>query len=289
MKNVIFAGKCNGVGVSHVERDCDFLVSTGFYRNEYQIHYMLEGERFFYVGKKGCRMSKGALAFIDKEQIPFTNVIGGEYHNRILVELEEQWLKKADEAMEIDLRSFFQKNHGVILVHEDKRQIIESLLFKMKEVLGKQEATASAEVKIYILQIILMVMKGVGVKPEVYNIPEGKMLRYVKIREITNYIIGHCSEIYGLEDLARIFYMDKSYLSRIFKEVTNFTVNEFINCQRIGHAREYLLDPNLSIHEVSNKLGYESISYFDRVFKKYVGISPLQYRKSKLKVLKEDN
>lgn len=289
MKNVIFAGKCNGVGISHVERDCDFLESTGFYRNEYQIHYMLEGERFFYIGKKGCSMSKGTLSFIDKEQIPFTNVIGGEYHNRILVELEEHWLIQVSEAMEVDLCSFFRKNHGVILVHEEKRKMIELLLFKIEEVLAKEEATAQAEVKIYILEIILMVMKGAGVKPAEYNIPEGKMKRYVKVREITNYIIDHYAEIYGLEDLANILYMDKSYLSRIFKEVTNFTVNEFINCQRIGHAREYLLDSDLSIKEVSDKLGYESISYFDRVFKNYVGISPLQYRKSKLKERKEDN
>jgi AraC-like DNA-binding protein len=289
MKNVIFAGKCDGVGISHVERDCDFVESTGFYRNEYQIHYMLEGERFFYIGKKGCSMSKGTLCFIDKKQIPFTNVIGGEYHNRILLELEEHWLNQVSEVMEVDLSTFFAKNHGVILVHEEKRKIIESFLFQIEEVLERKEATAPAEVKIYIFQIILMVMKGIGVKPAEYNIPEGKMKRYVKVREITNYIIEHYSEIYGLEDLASILYMDKSYLSRIFKEVTNFTVNEFINCQRIGHARDYLLDDNLSIKEVSDKLGYESISYFDRVFKKYVGMSPLQYRKSKIKKHKEDN
>ena len=288
MKNVIFAGRCDGVGISHVARDCDFIESTGFYRNEYQIHYMLEGERLFYIGKKGCRMSKGTLSFIDKEQIPFTNVIGGEYHNRILVELEESWLIRVSEAMELDLRTFFRKNHGVVLMDDEHQRVIETLFLKMEEVFRKGEASAAAEVKIYILQIIIMVMKGAGIRPSEYSIPEGKMTRYVKVREITNYIIEHYSEVYGLEDLAGIFYMDKSYLSRIFKEVTNFTVNEFINCQRIGHARKYLLNRNMSIEEVSVKLGYESLSYFDRVFKKYVGMSPLQYRKSKLKETKEE-
>jgi YesN/AraC family two-component response regulator len=91
----------------------------------------------------------------------------------------------------------------------------------------------------------------------------------------------HYSEIYGLEDLAGIFYLDKSYLSRIFKEVTNFTVNEFINLQKIDHARNLILDDSLSIEDISKKLGYERLSYFDRVFKKYVGMSPLQYRKSR--------
>jgi AraC-like DNA-binding protein len=244
---------------------------------------MLEGERFFYIEKKGCIMSKGSLSFVDKEQIPFSNVIGGEYHNRILVELEEQWLVRVSESMEVDLRTFFRNNHGVVLMDESNRRVIDDLFLKIEEVFRKGLVSAATEVKILILQIILMVMNGGGVRPSEYNIPEGKMIRYVKVREITNYIMAHYSEVYGLEDLAKIFYIDKSYLSRIFKEVTNFTVNEFINCQKIGHAKEFLLNQNLSIGNVSEKLGYETMSYFDRVFKKYVGMSPLQYRKLKFK------
>uniref|UniRef100_UPI00325FF7C5 hypothetical protein n=1 Tax=Clostridium sp. NkU-1 TaxID=1095009 RepID=UPI00325FF7C5 len=47
MKEVIFTGKCNGIGISHVARDCDLAETIGFYKNEYQIYYILDGERFF--------------------------------------------------------------------------------------------------------------------------------------------------------------------------------------------------------------------------------------------------
>lgn len=48
MKELVFTGACRGIGVSHIIRDCDFTETTGYYRNEYQIHYICEGERFFF-------------------------------------------------------------------------------------------------------------------------------------------------------------------------------------------------------------------------------------------------
>ncbi len=281
MKEVIFAGKCDGIGISHVSRDCDLAETIGFYKNEYQIYYILDGERFFYSNNKSYKMSKGTLSFIDKKRIPFTNVIGGKYHERILIEIEETWLITAGNAMEIDLREFFCNFHGVLQMNSRQQEIIEKKLHKIENVLKAEKPYAAAEAKGLLFSILIMILNGAGTRQEEYHTLGGKMMRYVKVKEIMYYIMEHYSEIYGLEDLAGIFYLDKSYLSRIFKEVTNFTVNEFINLQKIDHARNLLLDDSLSIEDISKKLGYERLSYFDRVFKKYVGMSPLQYRKSR--------
>jgi AraC-like DNA-binding protein len=281
MKEVIFTGKCDGIGISHVSRDCDLAETIGFYKNEYQIYYILDGERFFYTNNKNYKMSKGTLSFIDKKRIPFTNVIGGKYHERILIEIEETWLISAGNTMELDLRGFFCNFHGVLQMNFRQQEMIEKKLHKMENVLKAKKPYASAEVKELLFSIIIMILNGAGTRQDEYNTPGGKMMRYVKVKEIMYYIMEHYSEIYGLEDLAGIFYLDKSYLSRIFKEVTNFTVNEFINLQKIDHARNLILDDSLSIEDISKKLGYERLSYFDRVFKKYVGMSPLQYRKSR--------
>lgn len=281
MKEVFFTGKCDGIGISHVARDCDLTETIGFYKNEYQIYYILDGERFFYQGSKSYRMDRGTLSFIDKRQIPFTNVIGGKYHERILIEVDEKWLVSMGKAMELDLIGFFTNYHGVYRLEGKHLAAVEKKLKKMEEVMVQKRSCAPAEVKNLLISVIVSMLYGAGTRCEEYNMPNGKMLRYAKAREIIQYIMEHYSEVYGLEDLAGIFYMDKSYLSRIFKEVTNFTVNEFINCQRIGHARDMLLDESLSMEEISQRLGYERLSYFDRVFKKYVGMSPLQYRKSK--------
>lgn len=50
---------------------------------------------------------------------------------------------------------------------------------------------------------------------------------------MAHYIVEHCTERISLEDLAGRFYINKFYLSRIFKEVTSFTINDYLNVNRI--------------------------------------------------------
>ena len=137
MKEVFFTGKCDGIGISHVARDCDLTETIGFYKNEYQIYYILDGERFFYQGSKSYRMDRGTLTFIDKRQIPFTNVIGGKYHERILIEVDEKWLVSMGKAMELDLIGFFANYHGVYRLEGKHLAAVEKKLKKMEEVMGQ--------------------------------------------------------------------------------------------------------------------------------------------------------
>lgn len=284
MKELVFSGACKGIGVSHIIRDCDFTETTGYYRNEYQIHYICEGERFFFISQKGYKMVCGAIAFIDKRQIPITNVVGGKFHDRFLIEIEEEWLISAGEAVGFDFLRFFQDYHGVLLLDEEEQLFMKDCIGILESNVGREGESCEAQAKIAVIRLILKVAGGMGGRAPECRFPQEKMMRYMKVHEISDYIVGHCSEISSLEELSRLFFIDKSYLSRIFKEVTNFTVNEFINCQRIGKARILIAETDKSMEEVARELGYESLAYFDRVFKKYTDITPLQYRKKKRKM-----
>lgn len=72
--------------------------------------------------------------------------------------------------------------------------------------------------------------------------------------------------------------MNKCYLSRIFKEVTGFTVNDYLHTYRIREACILLREGNMNVSEISEAVGYESLTYFDRVFRKHIGLSPMQYK-----------
>lgn len=283
MRRVKFAEKAEGVGISLVERDSDMAVVVGHYQNEYQIYYILQGERFFYTEENYYWMYPGTLSFVDKKRIPYTNVIGGKYHERVLIEIEERWLSHCAGLLGLDLPALFARWHGVMALDQGQQREIEAELQSLCEAREEDRAVLHGRIKLFVMQLLLRCARGEFAPVRAHILPQGKMKRYIKVREIIDYIMLHYNEIYGLEDVAQLFYLDKTYLARIFKEVTNFTVNEFINSQRIGVARELLINPELSMEEVSKRLGYERLSYFDRVFKKYMGISPLQYRKRKQK------
>lgn len=89
----------------------------------------------------------------------------------------------------------------------------------------------------------------------------------------------------SLNEVSRLFNINKNYLSRLMKDEIGLTFTEYLTYIRIGKAKEILTDPilNYNIAEISDKVGFKSQHYFSRVFKKEVGISPLEYKNNHIK------
>jgi len=82
-----------------------------------------------------------------------------------------------------------------------------------------------------------------------------------------------------IDDIAGAIHVSKYYFCRKFREATKMTVMEYVLKTRIVMASEMLKKERCSVTEVSSRCGFSSVSYFSRVFKREVGISPLEYRK----------
>ena len=82
-----------------------------------------------------------------------------------------------------------------------------------------------------------------------------------------------------IEKISKGINVSKSVLYRLFHSHFGKTLGSFLNSKRIEYARSLLLDTSMSIEEISEEAGFSSASYFSKVFKKEVGISPLKYRK----------
>jgi AraC family transcriptional regulator, arabinose operon regulatory protein len=82
------------------------------------------------------------------------------------------------------------------------------------------------------------------------------------------------------EQLAKRHHISHSTLRRIVSEYTGYPLNEYIHRLKMAEAKKILLNTELAIKEISDALGYKDVFYFSRLFKKYVGASPLIYRKN---------
>ncbi|MBR2889262.1 MAG: helix-turn-helix transcriptional regulator [Oscillospiraceae bacterium] len=100
-----------------------------------------------------------------------------------------------------------------------------------------------------------------------------------KIYSITGYIHTHYTEDLSLESLAQQFYISSCYLSRQFKEVTGFTLTDYIQMTRVRNVQALLINSRTPITEAASACGFASFSQFNRVFQKHIGMSPSQYRK----------
>jgi two-component system response regulator YesN len=98
------------------------------------------------------------------------------------------------------------------------------------------------------------------------------------MERILNYIEKNYYKNLKLETLAEIFNYNSAYLGKMFKSYTNNHFNDYLNIVRIEKSKELLMDDNLKVYAISEKVGYKNIDYFYIKFKKYVGVSPKEYR-----------
>ncbi len=96
--------------------------------------------------------------------------------------------------------------------------------------------------------------------------------------QVTNYIKHHISEAVTVEAIARHMYLSRPYLSAKFKEETGLSLTDFILNEKTEEAKRLLCYSEKSLLNIGNYLGFSSQSHFSRVFKKYSGYSPTEYR-----------
>jgi len=98
------------------------------------------------------------------------------------------------------------------------------------------------------------------------------------IHRLHSYIEEHLHEELSLNRLGEVVYLNASYLSRVYKQLTGTGLTDYITDYRIARAKQLLADPGLKIQEVSSQVGFESPSYFGQVFKRKTAMTPQEYR-----------
>lgn len=93
---------------------------------------------------------------------------------------------------------------------------------------------------------------------------------------MTRYIHEHYAEEVTLADLSNMVYISRNHLSIIFKNITGETFNTYLTRVRIEKARELLLERNMLVYEVAERVGYKNIPYFSTLFKKITGQNPTE-------------
>ncbi|WP_155286839.1 AraC family transcriptional regulator [Lacticaseibacillus zhaodongensis] len=99
------------------------------------------------------------------------------------------------------------------------------------------------------------------------------------INQAVQYIYDHLDDKVSLSGVSRQLGVSASYLSRIFRDTVGVSVNQFIVDVKLRQTVHYLLDTTISIRQIASGVGFTDQYYFSRVFKKNMGMSPLEYRK----------
>ncbi|HZI33697.1 MAG TPA: helix-turn-helix domain-containing protein [Candidatus Binatia bacterium] len=92
------------------------------------------------------------------------------------------------------------------------------------------------------------------------------------------YIQEHQTEEISLGQVAKAVNMSSYYFCKMFKKVTGINFTDYVARVRIEKSKNLLLNPNLRVSEIAFEVGFQSLTHFNRVFKKILGQSPTEYR-----------
>ncbi|MBQ8525467.1 MAG: PocR ligand-binding domain-containing protein [Clostridia bacterium] len=99
------------------------------------------------------------------------------------------------------------------------------------------------------------------------------------MEKATGYIRDNLDKNLTVRSISDNINISKSVLYKNFHSSFNCTVNQYINTKRVEKSTELLTDSDLSIEEISRKVGFSSAAYYSKIFKKLKGTSPLKFRK----------
>jgi len=154
---------------------------------------------------------------------------------------------------------------GVVVDEEKLREAY----FSTKVVPGKQHESIVKLLAIF-AQHLAMLSNQVVVRHENAEPPV--------ITRAKEYINEHQTENLRLGHVAKACNTSTFYFCKMFKKVTGINFTDYLSRVRIEKSKNLLLNPNLRVSEIAFEVGFQSLTHFNRVFKKILGQSPTEYR-----------
>ena len=288
MDRTIFSEKIAWLTVDEVVRDHEFSMQVKHFHDSFEVYFLLEGERYYFIDRETYHVKKGMVVLVNRQQIHKTSMAGKSYHDRILIQISRQGVGEfLEQAGLLSLEKLFEENYGVTELPGEVWEQVKYLLFSIRKEMEEKQGQYESMVKLKLAEILLLIYrcrKKKVLRKDGSDISTVRTAKHQKVHEVADYLLHHYDTDESLEELAARFYISKSYLSRIFREVTGFSVNEYRNITRVKKAQELLCDSEYSVTEISEVLGFESVTYFERVFKKMTDMTPLKYRKEQGRV-----
>lgn len=220
--------------------------------------YVVEGGcQYTFSDGRVCRVTAGDVMYLAKGDRYLMEVPGGGY-SPIFVDFH--WVRKTKPL----------QGEPILLRNPERvgrlfQKLRESWLFQSR---------AYRIVSLGILYEIygeMMEQAGAG------YLPKSKALKLEKAREMM--AEDYADSTLSVHRLAWELSMSEGHFRRLFKTAYGCAPMDFLKNLRIGHAKDLLLSTDLSVSQISFRVGFEDAAYFSRVFKAETLHSPLQYRK----------
>lgn len=255
-------------------------MSRYHFHEEYEVYYLMFGERYYFVDDKIYHIKSGDMVLINRGTLHRTaNAINSTHYERACFYFKKTFPESLGENIRnANLFACFCDSVRILRLNEEQRAFMDVFVKKISnECLNEPEMS---RIYIEILLVELLIFINRCFSNAVLQDKEYCNTSYKKISDIITYMNEHYMEDLTLSMLAKRFYMSVSSLTKAFKLATGFSFTQYLNNIRVRHAHNLLDQSSLTISEIAHKVGYSNLTHFERMFKELTGYTPSQYRKT---------
>jgi len=245
------------------------------YHPEYELTYIVRGSGYRIVGNSHEHFASGDLVLLGSN-LPHTwwgKNEDGSRSEAIVIQFSNEFIEPFLRLNEGHAIKALLESAAKGLRFESDDALVDKLVS-----LGQTKEMDSILSLLSILQN-LTEKSGSNLCPDAYHNVISKKFE-TRINKVCTYIQNHYSERISLQQVSELVFMTESNFCKFFKKATSTTFSDYVNDLRINEACHLLIYSEDNISKIAQDCGFESLSYFNRVFLKKKRIKPSLFRKN---------
>ncbi len=268
--------------VHNFETDCSFRERVScHWHNEIEILVVTEGKAQVYINDRSYDVEKGSIVFIASNHLHSINGFEGVPFNFFAVVFHENFLNSS--VNDVIQQQFIDRvKHSeaffpeiISPTHEWEKEVYDSLL-RIREAFEKKQSAFQLLIKAELYKIWYLLYTNSDLHK--LSSPKYEDYRITLAKSIIEYIEDNYMNHISVPELSHKFNLSEGHMCRFFKTVTQMSIVEYINRYRIRTSASLLKETTMDIGEIAGATGFNNISYYNKVFKKYMHMTPSQYR-----------
>lgn len=230
------------------------------YTDSFLFFIVLEGKGMLNYNGKNVRLQRNSCAFINC-RIPYSHTSNN---------WKIAWVHFNGKNVNSIYDKFVERQHSN--TYKTKTGRYEDLINELMLISKSNDYTKDMNIYSILVSLLNSIMSDT-----IYPENKNKQNKY-DINKIKEYIDNNYDKNISLDSLSKLFYINKFYLLRSFKNKYGNTINNYILEKRITKSKELLRFSDKKIEDIASICGINDANYYSRVFKKIEGITPKEYK-----------
>ena len=257
------------------------IIDSGYSPTASELLQVISGRVAVTVGTEVAEVSAGDFLFIPADLVFRVETIEGPASVRGFA-FERSLVEGNMDNFDGEINyMFYVQSFSRIVTFKPSHPIYESLCYCMSEAYEEyisKDVCFRLPVRAYLYLLSASILRYyAGERNELDRMIYHNVIR---LRPVVEYIAENYGEKIYIETLADMIGVSPDYFTKMFKDSIGTTPIDYINGVRVNHALRLLTMTDTPVNEIADKTGFSNPNYFHKIFKSYMEISPLAYRKS---------